>query len=444
IERIEVLGDGAASLYGSDAIAGVINIILKKTAVTGGGFSVYYGQYGQSVGDIAHMYGRTKNVQFHQGWALGDRGGFFNISANVQLQNGTNTYPGYKAANLASKTTLLYPTLADGSLDPRETSESRYRQWLGQPSSKTYSFAYNTEVPLGDLTFFSNGTYAWRYSSGPGYFRTASNQTLSASTTPSPQDPFANAPYTSGTQVFPDGYLPTFDDQESDFQAVAGLKGVAAGWDWSLSSGYGSDHADIYTRNSINVSAGPQYWGQRNFYDGSQTDGQLLTTLAVSRKFAAGLFQRPLTVSAGIEHRYDSFTKRAGEWLSYYAGTWVWPSGTGNAGTHPNLGAQGMSGNTPASAGAWSRNNIAAYIELNQQLTDKWSVDLSGRYEYFTDFGSAPSGQISTRYELTPKFAIRGTFGNGFSAPTLLQEHNSTQAGSYSVDSNAQSSTYGQ
>lgn len=445
IERIEVLGDGAASLYGSDAIAGVINIILKSTAQTGGGFSVYYGQYGQTVGDQSDKYGKTKNVQFHQGWKLDDAGSFVNVSANVQLQDGTNIYPGYKAANAADKTTLLYPLQADGSLDPRETSQSRYRQWMGLPSSRTYSFAYNGQIALGsDLTLYSNATYAWRYSSGPGYFRTASNQSRTPGATPSPQDPFANAPYTSGALVFPDGYLPTFDVRESDVQGVIGLKGVTAGWDWNLSTGYGGDNAAVYTKNSINVSAGPANWGQRDFYDGSQINGQLLTSLALSKKFASGLLGRPLTVSAGVEHRYDTFRKTAGELLSYYSAGWVWPVGSGNDNIPPNQGAQGMSGNTPDSAGSWSRNNIAAYIELNQQLTDRWTVDLAGRYEYFTDFGSAPSGQISTRYEFSPKFAIRGSFGNGFSAPTLLQEHNATQAGSYSVDSNASSATFGQ
>src|SRR5690606_36839447 len=94
VERIEVLGHGAASLYGSDAIAGVINIILKKTADTGGNLSIYYGQYGQSVGDLPNKYGRTKNIQYHQGWRIGDSGGFFNVSVNAQRQNGTNNYPG--------------------------------------------------------------------------------------------------------------------------------------------------------------------------------------------------------------------------------------------------------------------------------------------------------------------------------------------------------------
>jgi iron complex outermembrane receptor protein len=244
IERIEVLGDGAASLYGSDAIAGVINIILKGRADTGGGFSVYYGKYGQTVGDQSDLSGTTKNVQFHQGWKLDDKGSFFNASANVQLQDGTNIYPGYKPASATDKTTLLYPLLANGALDPRETSQSRYRQWLGLPSSRTYSFAYNSEIVLNsNLTLYSNATYAWRYSSGPGYFRTASNQSAAPGTTPSPQDPFANAPYTSGALVFPDGYLPTFDDQENDYQGVIGLKGAVSGWDWNLSTGYGGDNA---------------------------------------------------------------------------------------------------------------------------------------------------------------------------------------------------------
>lgn len=317
------------------------------TAYDGGSFAAYYGQYGQSVGDLPNKYGRTKNLQLHQGWRLGDEGGFVNLSANAQWQNGTNNFPGYKAATLTDRTTLLYPTLANGSLDPRETSKSRYRQWLGMPSSKTFSFAYNAQVPVGDVTLYSNGTYAWRYSSGPGYYRTASNQSRAPGTTPSPQEPFANAPYTSGELVFTDGYLPTFDVRENDFQAVLGIKGDLAGWDWNLSSGYGGDHAKVYTKNSINASAGPQYWDQRDFYDGSQINGQLLTTLALSRKVQSGLFGRPLTIVLGAEHRRDSFRKGAGELLSYLPGTWVWPGGTAIAGTHPNLGAQGMSGTPP-------------------------------------------------------------------------------------------------
>jgi len=445
VERIEVLGNGAASLYGSDAIAGVINIILKKTVDTGGTFTIQYGQNGTSVGDLPDKFGRTKTVQYHQGWRIGDSGGFFNFSANAQRQNGTNNYPGYRAATLTDRTTLLYPTLPNGALDPRETSVSRYRQWLGQPSSETYSFAYNTELPLApNLTFYSNGTYAWRYSSGPGYFRTASNQSIAPGTTPSPQSPFANPPYTSGELVYPDGYLPTFDIEENDFQALVGLKGDLAGWGWNLSTSLGGNHAKVYTNNSINVSAGPQYWGQRDFYDGAHLNRQLLTTLALSKELSSGPFGRPLTISAGVEHRYDSFKKREGELLSYYAGPWVWPTGTANAGIRPNLGAQGLSGITPEAAGAWSRHILSGYIEFNQELSDGWTVDLSGRYEHFSDFGDAWSGQISTRYELSPDLAIRGSFGNGFSAPTLLQQNNTTRGGSYSVDNNPLSPTFGQ
>ncbi|MCE7798568.1 TonB-dependent receptor plug domain-containing protein [Sphingobium sufflavum] len=130
IDHIEVLGDGAASLYGSDAIAGVINIILKKTAQTGGEASFYYGQYGQTVGDLADKFGRTKNVQLHQGFTLGDEG-FINFSANAQWQNATNNFPAIATPNITDRTSLLYPLLADGSLDPRETGKSRYRQWMG-------------------------------------------------------------------------------------------------------------------------------------------------------------------------------------------------------------------------------------------------------------------------------------------------------------------------
>ncbi|MDB5724407.1 MAG: tonB-dependent Receptor Plug domain protein [Novosphingobium sp.] len=411
VERIEVLSDGAAAQYGSDAIAGVINIILKTNA-SGGAATLGYGQYGSTVGDLSDRgyFGRTWTFQAQQGVGIGD-GGFFNFGADVRLQNATNAYGSYPLS------TPIYPKLPNGSADPRETSISRYRQWIGQPSANTYSFYYNTEVPLGDAaTFYSNSTFAHRYSEGPGYFRPAL----------SPQ---------TNTTVYPDGYLPVFATNENDFQVVAGFKGDdLGGWSWDLSSTYGRDNAKVFTNNSINVSAGSAAADKHDFYDGSLINGQLVTGLDLSKKFDSGLFGRPLTVSLGLEHRYETYKIVAGEPLSYQLGNFVWPVGSPFAGQRPNPGAQGMGGFAPEVAGSWSRQNFAAYIELNQQLTDRWTANLAGRYEYYTDFGSAPSGQLSTRYEFSDHFAIRGTFGTGFSAPTLQQQHYSTRTGSYSTD----------
>jgi iron complex outermembrane receptor protein len=411
VARIEVLSDGAAAQYGSDAIAGVINIILKNNA-SGGDATLGYGQYGSTVGDLKDRgyYGKTWTFQAQQGFGVGD-GGFFNFGADIRLQNATNAYGSYPL------TTSIYPKLSNGDPDPRETSISRYRQWIGQPSANTYSFYYNSEVPLGDaITLYSNATFANRYSEGPGYFRPAL----------SPQ---------TDTSVYPDGYLPVFATEENDFQVVAGFKGDSlAGWSWDLSSSYGGDNGDVYTKNSINVSAGPAYNSQRDFYDGTLKNRQLVTGLDLTKKFDNGLFGRPLNVAFGLEHRYETYEIVAGELLSYYLGDFVWPVGSPFAGQRPNPGAQGMGGFAPEVAGKWSRHNFAAYAELNQQVTDRWTVNLASRYEYYTDFGSAPSGQLSTRYEFSDRFAVRGTIGNGFSAPTLQQQHYSTRTGSYSTD----------
>lgn len=411
VARIEVLSDGAAAQYGSDAIAGVINIILKTNA-SGGDATLGYGQYGSTVGDLKDRgyYGKTWTFQAQQGVGIGN-GGFINFGADIRLQNATNAYGSYPL------TTPIYPKLADGSADPRETSKSRYRQWIGQPSADTYSFYYNTEIPLSDaITFYSNATFAHRTSEGPGYFRPAL----------SPQ---------TDTDVYPDGYLPVFATKENDYQVVAGFKGEdLGGWSWDLSSGYGSNNAKVYTNNSINLSVGAANNDQRDFYDGSLINGLLVTGLDLSKKFDNGLFGRDLTVSLGLEHRYESYKIVAGELLSYQLGDFVWPVGSPFAGQRPNPGAQGMGGFAPEVAGSWNRQNFASYIELNQQFTDRWTANLAGRYEYYTDFGSAPSGQLSTRYEISDRLAVRGTIGAGFSAPTLQQQHYSTRTGSYSTD----------
>ena len=410
VDHIEVLKDGAAAQYGSDAIAGVINIILKKDA-EGGSASVNYGQYGSSVGPFDGMKGKTGTASLNQGIALGQTGGFLNLSATVDLQRPTNDYGPYPL------TSRIYPKLPNGQLDPRETSQSRYRQVEGQPDVQNYAFAYNAELPITpDLKVYSFSTYAHRYSQGFGFFRTAiSPQTFQ--------------------QVYPNGYMPEFESSEDDFQSVIGIKGTnLLGWDWDLSTSYGSDNARIYTEHSLNPSLGPSYDWKTNFYDGREVATEWTTNLDLTRKFDTHLFALPLTVSGGIEQRRDSFSYSPGETASYTDGTFIWPAGGLNAGIAPNPGASGMKGFDPQDTGGWFRTNEAIYLELNQPLTKKWTVDVAGRYEYYSDFGGVWTGKVSSRYEFSEDFALRGTYSNGFSAPTLQEEHYTQSTGGYTTD----------
>jgi iron complex outermembrane receptor protein len=140
VDHIEVLNDGAAAQYGSDAIAGVINIILKKDA-EGGSASINYGQYGSTVGPFNGMYGKTGTASINQGFKLGNNGGFINLSTTLELQRPTNDYGPYPLSS------PIYPKI-NGEPNPLETSMSRYRQIEGQPDVQNYAFAYNAELPI--------------------------------------------------------------------------------------------------------------------------------------------------------------------------------------------------------------------------------------------------------------------------------------------------------
>jgi iron complex outermembrane recepter protein len=408
VDHIEILKDGAAAQYGSDAIAGVINIILKRDD-HGGSVTAGYGQYGSTVGDFGGLQGREGVGLYNQGFKLGDNGGFFNLSTSVDVHKATNVYGPYPSSS------PIYAPLPDGQPDPRETSLSRFRQIEGQPDQQTYGLAFNAELPLdSDLTLYANSTYAHRYSQGWGFFRTAR----------SPQ---------TFTAVYPDGFMPEFEDVEDDFQPTLGAKGAALGWNWDLSTSYGSDRAKVYTDDSLNGSLGPTDENINNFYDGGEIEAEWITDLDLNHEFSTGL-DKPLIASAGAEYRRETFSVSPGSYDSYAEGTYVWPAGTLNAGTRPNPGASGMSGFSPQVSGSWDRTVDAVYVDLNQPITSHWTVDIAGRYEHYSEFGATESGKFATRYEFNDAFAIRGTVSNGFSAPTLQQEHYSQVTGGYTTD----------
>ena len=411
VERVEILRDGAAAQYGSDAIAGVINVILKRNK-DGGSAALLGSRYFSTVGDQG-LYGATGNFLINQGLALGNDGGFASLSLSYVNQDATNVAGAVPQGTEPGARKIYFPI--NGADDPRETGKSRFRQILGQPRTRTLNVAYNAELPVSkDLTLYSFSTASSRHSNGWGTFRTANAQQNIES-------------------VYPDGFLPKFIVNDVDYQTTWGVKGVdLAGWDWDLSTSYAHDDANSRNNDTINPTLGPT--SPHDFNLGHLIYNEWTTNLDISRKLATGLFDKPLVVSAGTEYRRTVFKQTPGQVESYADGPYVFPAGSPWAGIKPNPGAAGFAGYSPAVSGVYSRTNASAYLDFSQSITRAWDVSAAVRYEKYNDVGSTTSGKLSTRYEVTPTLAVRGTVSNGFSAPTLQQQYFTNILGAYSTN----------
>jgi iron complex outermembrane receptor protein len=412
IDHVEILRDGAAAQYGSDAIAGVINIILKQTT---GGSSVTSAGQGYD-GDR-----ETLQEALEYGFEIGD-GGILHAALEARHQGNTNKSSG----NLYSN---IYPLQADGSLDPREAGASKHtNRGYGLPEVDLGSLAYNLELPLNDaLTFYSFSSYAQRDG------RQFMNYRL----------PNGRNTITEGPNAAPSGYSPVWYIDEKDYQAAFGLKGEGlAGWNWDLSSTYGRSDAQQSTRHNQNASLGPAT--PDHFDSGGWVSSQLVSNLDITRAFDIGL-ARPGDLSLGIEQRHEVYKTEAGDWDSYGDGGYVFPAGHPLAGQRPDPGAQVTNGITPAEADRISRDSAAAYVDVGLNPTERWYVGLAGRYEHYSgDVGSTRSGKLSTRFEFTPAFAVRGTLSNGFRAPALANYIFTTRSTAFAtIDGVYQAYNYG-
>ena len=400
IDHIEVLRDGASAQYGSDAIAGVINIILKKDA-SGGSLTTKSGLYGWKDGF-------TNQEGANIGYGLGN-GGYINFAGDFFLQRHTNR-------SVDAEGPFYYP-LPNGDPDPREATTDKRKVVDGLPDTRKYSFSYNMGMPLSQgISLYSFSTYAMRHGVGYENFRWASNVTgyRDPSACPSGTGPSSN-PY---CQPWPDGFEPNEVIDEVDFQSVVGIKGNdLLGWHWDLSSSYGKDDASISVTNSINSSLGA--YSQREFYDGSWIFTQLTNNLDLTREFEIGL-AKPLAISFGAEYRNESYTVKPGEYASYASTDTAVITPSGDTAV-PNAGAQSYSGFKPEDSGHDYRDNYAAYVDFETSPLPKWDVGIAGRYEYYNDAGNTTTGKLSTRYQLIKPLAIRGTISNGFRAPAVAQ-----------------------
>lgn len=408
IGRIEILRDGASAQYGSDAIAGVINILLREdTALHGSA----------SAGTTYDGGGDTYEVSLGGGVKLGEDG-FINV---------TGYYRDHKAANRAQPDTRQFyfgisPTgtpqplsarygagiglnppggVSGTRLDPREATVNRnVWRFADQGDVEDASVVVNLEKPLGSAELYGSGGYRVSKAHSNASFRRAG------------QDENVRA-------IYPDGFLPFIDTKSTDYSAGLGLRGDLAGWGWDLSSVYGGNSIEYRPNNTLNATLGAA--SPTSFYAGKFTNWQSTTNLTFTRDFDIGL-AAPVGFAAGAELRYDGYKISPGEPDSYAFGPSRILDGP-NAGGVPTIGSQGFAGVQPGDAVDTDRHAVGVFAELQAEPVKGWQTNLAGRYEDYSDFGDTWNGQASTRIQLPAGFALRGSASTGFHAPSLAQQY---------------------
>jgi iron complex outermembrane receptor protein len=393
IKRIEVLRDGASAQYGSDAIAGVINVILNDRNKGFEGNAFYGMNLFKSPGnnDVVSDHkidGITFDFNGNLGTKIGSKGGFGNFTAEF-----INKEHSIRNAN---------PALYDAS-----------RQRFGDAKSQNVYFFGNIELPLSDgLKFYSRQGFSYRNTNAYAWTRTA--------------DADGNIP-----EIYPNGFNPIENTSISDFTFDNGLKFKVANWDVDLYNAFGSNRFTYNIENTVNATLGVK--SPTEFQAGGHSLLQNTTGFNAVRPFN---ILEGLNVAFGAELRYEKFDIIKGEEASYAMydinGNLVTANTpTGLLVTNPlsgNVrpgGSQGFPGYSQAVDK--SRNNFAAYVDTELDITKKWMISVAGRFENYSDFGSTINGKFATRYAITPKLAFRGSVSTGFRAPSLAQKYYSLQ-----------------
>ncbi|HEX7850001.1 MAG TPA: TonB-dependent receptor [Sphingomonas sp.] len=392
IGRVEVLRDGASAQYGSDAIAGVLNIILDDKP----GFSAY----GQG-----SRYYAGDGTQ----WQLGGRAGFALPGGGHIVLTGE-----YSDSDATSRTNQRPDAILFQAANPQIKVPNPVQHW-GNPEFKALKFAGDIAAPITDgIEIYGFGTFA----------RTRGINDINwRNPTPGVNDNIfgkPGAPFFPGFDlraIYPAGFAPREGIRANDGQAVGGLRSTgSSNFTWDLSSSYGINNTQFVLNNSINASLGPN--SPFNFNLGHQIQREFnLNADAVYRLDVAGL-PAPVNIAFGAERRVETYEIVAGDPASYAVG----PGAAGGLAAQSN----GFPGFGPTQAGKWSQTDYAGYLDVQVPLTKAWTVEGAIRDEHYDTFGNTFNYKIATRYELLPGIAIRGSYSTGFKAPSPGQL-NSTQ-----------------
>ena len=410
IERIEVLRDGAAAQYGSDAIAGVINIVLKKSINVLSG-DVSYGEnitgYDKdyALNQLNHVTTNNVNVQdggsfktdLNFGFDLNKKG-FLNITGEYELRqasNRTGTYTGAVFANVDGV------NKDDSILNAKGLNRNDFDMRIGNSKIRSGGIVVNAGFALSDkwnLKFF--GLFNQKNGEAAGFFRYPSSISSGAGI-------FA----TQVLALYPNGFLPLIKTDIKDYSFSVGIDRKIGKWNASLSNTFGVNNFDFTVDHSINytqfeVTQNPQ----TKFNAGGLQFLQNTVNADVTRNFNV---LQGFNVAYGAEFRIDQYAQHAGEEASFK---------NFNTNSGAASGAQVFAGFVPAYAKRHARNNVTAYVDLEQDFTKQWLLEFALRYENYSDFGSTLNYKVATRYKLGDHFTIRAAASTGFRAPSMQQQ----------------------
>lgn len=378
IDHVEVLQDGAAAQYGTDAIAGVVNIILKKSS-HGGSMSVEGGHY-------FDQGGLTGDFLANIGLAPSDKS-YLNLSLQTKFQG--NSFRGDKDPRVLATTGSGASLLKTYPLTTTFPGYPYVNYIEGDGQTRLYNFVYNAGYEVSpDIELYSFGTLG--YKDGRAY----ENYRLPSVVVDAKKNP-----------LFPAGFSPMENIRENDYALTMGAKGSINDTTWNFASTYGRNYDRIYTIGSANSSlyldTGSTPY---NFHNGDFTGTQWTNNLDLTHAFDLGM-PEPLTLAGGAEYRIDSYQLKAGDPASYY-----------------KTGAQSFFGYAPSNADYHQRSNYAFYADAALSPVKGLKLDGAVRYESYTDFGNTTIFKGTGRYDFNDLIAVRGTASTGFRAPTLAEE----------------------
>ena len=377
IKQIEVLRDGASAQYGSDAIAGVINIILDDEPGTNA--FAQAGQYYEGDGE-QYRIGAQQGFQFDNG--------FLNLSGE------------YTDAQPTSRSRQRADAIALQEAFPDIKVPNPVQNW-GQPERQAYRFALNGAYELANNEAYIFSTYGF----GTGVTDFNWRNPLSTSA-------FGDSAIDPGydlSEIYPAGFTPRFGQDDNDFSLTGGLRSAGDGaFSYDLSASYGRNQIEYFMYDSINASLGSA--SPTSFDIGTLTQTEFNLNADFVYLASLDFLADDLSFAFGAENRKEEYSIGQGEYASFAVGPLAaegFPSGS-----------NGFPGFSPDQSGSSDQSSYAAYVDLEAPITDRWTVGAAVRYEDYSEFGSSTTGKLSTRFEVTPGLALRATASSGFRAPT--------------------------